>query len=66
MEDDIAALVIAGCGRRDLLAAYSLNNPKVVRVEPPLIIEERELDFAVETVAESVAETAEMVGGLGA
>jgi putrescine aminotransferase len=60
-EDDIAALVIAGCGRRDLLAAYSLNNPKVVRVEPPLIIEERELDLAVSIIGEAVAETAEMV-----
>ena len=24
--DDVAALVISGCGKRDLLAAYSLNN----------------------------------------
>lgn len=56
-EDDIAALVITGCGRRDLLAAYSLNNPKVVRVEPPLIISESELDTAISIIAESVAET---------
>ena len=46
-DDDFAALVIAGCGRRDLLAAYSLNNPRVVRIEPPLIIEESELARAV-------------------
>lgn len=65
VEDDIAALVIAGCGRRDLLAAYSLNNPKVVRIEPPLIIEESELNRAVDIIAESVAETTEMVKGLG-
>jgi len=63
-EDDIAALVIAGCGRRDLLAAYSLNNPKVVRIEPPLIIDESELNLAVDIIAESVAETAEMIKGL--
>ena len=60
--DDVAALVIAGCGRRNLLAAYSLNNPKVVRMEPPLIIGEAELDTAVELIGESVAETAEMLG----
>jgi putrescine aminotransferase len=60
-EDDIAALVITGCGRRDLLAAYSLNNPKVVRVEPPLIISESELDRAISLLAESVAETGAML-----
>jgi len=64
-EDDVAALVIAGCGRRDLLAAYSLNNPKVVRVEPPLIIEESDLDLAVGIIGEAVAETAEMLSGIG-
>jgi len=64
-EDDVAALVIAGCGRRDLLASYSLNNPKVVRVEPPLIIEESDLDLAVGIIGEAVAETAEMLSGIG-
>ena len=59
--DDVAALVIASCGRRDLLAAYSMNNPKVVRIEPPLIIEESELERAISIIGESVAETAEML-----
>lgn len=63
-EDDVAALVIAGCGRRDLLAAYSLNNPKVVRIEPPLIIPESELDRAVSLIGEAIAETAEMLAGV--
>jgi putrescine aminotransferase len=62
--DDIALLVIAACGKRDLLAAYSMNNPKVIRLEPPLIIEESELARAIEIVADAVAETAEMVQGL--
>ena len=63
-EDDIAALVITGCGRRDLLAAYSLNNPKVVRIEPPLVIEESELDLAVSIIAEAVEETGAMLEGV--
>lgn len=63
-EDDVAALVIAGCGRRDLLVAYSLNNPRVIRVEPPLIITEAELEHAVAMIGESVAETAGIVGTL--
>jgi putrescine aminotransferase len=60
-EDDIAALVITGCARRNVLVAYSLNNPKVIRVEPPLIIDESQLDRAITAVDESVAETAEML-----
>ncbi len=63
-EDDIAALVIAACGRRDLLVAYSLNNPKVIRIEPPLIIEEAVLDEAVGLIGESIAETAELLASL--
>jgi putrescine aminotransferase len=59
--DDIAALVITGAARRNVLVAYSLNNPKVIRIEPPLIIEESLLDRAIEAVDESVAETAEML-----
>ncbi|MCE5314919.1 MAG: aminotransferase class III-fold pyridoxal phosphate-dependent enzyme [Armatimonadota bacterium] len=62
--EDFAALVIAGCGRRDVLVAYSLNNPKVIRIEPPLIIEESELQRAIDTVGEAIAETAEMLEGV--
>lgn len=62
--EDFAALVIAGCGRRDLLVAYSLNNPKVIRVEPPLIISEEELSRATTFIGEAVAETAEMLEGI--
>ena len=63
-EEDFASLVIAGCGRRDLLAAYSLNNPRVVRIEPPLIIPEAELDRAISLIGESIVETAEMLKGV--
>lgn len=62
--EDFAALVIAGCGRQDLLAAYSLNNPKVVRIEPPLIIEESDLDRAINIIGNAVVETAEMLEGV--
>lgn len=63
-EEDIGSLVIAACGHRDLLVAYSLNNPKVIRIEPPLIIEEEELDRAVEIIGEAISDTAEMLSGL--
>lgn len=57
-DEDVATLTIAGCTKRNLLVAYSLNNPKVVRVEPPLIITEEQLDTAVSAIEESVEETA--------
>lgn len=62
--DDFAALIIGACGRRHLLVAYSLNNPKVIRIEPPLIISPEELDRAVAILDEAIAETAAMVEGL--
>jgi len=60
-EEDIATLVIAGCSRRRLLVAYSLNNPKVIRIEPPLVILEQELEMAISAIEESVAETRDML-----
>ncbi len=37
---DIAALIIAGLAQAHVLAAYTLNNPCVIRFEPPLIVTE--------------------------
>jgi putrescine aminotransferase len=37
-ESDIAGLVIAGLAQRGVIAAYTLNNPEVIRIEPALTI----------------------------
>lgn len=58
--EDLALLTIAGCGRRGVLAAYSINNPRVIRFEPPFVILEEQLDRAIEAFAESVAEVGEL------
>ncbi|MBQ9358112.1 MAG: aspartate aminotransferase family protein, partial [Abditibacteriota bacterium] len=63
-DEDIGSLLIASCGKRDLLAAYSLNNPKVVRLEPPLIITEEEIDTVLRILDEAIAETVEMISDL--
>jgi putrescine aminotransferase len=63
--DDFAALVITVCGRKNLLVAYSLNNPKVIRIEPPLIISPEELNRAITIIDESITETAQLVAQLG-
>ncbi len=63
-DEDIGSLLIASCGKRDLLAAYSLNNPKVVRLEPPLIITAEEIDTVISILDEAIAETIETVSEL--
>ena len=55
--EDIAGLVIAGLAQRRIIAAYTLNNPRVIRLEPPLVIEVELLDRALAALAESVEHT---------
>lgn len=62
--DDIAGLVIATMVGHNVLAAYTLNNPTVIRLEPPLIINDEEIEWAASAFERSVAVTAEMLQGL--
>jgi putrescine aminotransferase len=43
--------------KRNVVAAYTLNNPRVMRFEPPLIIEASQVDTALQAFREAVAET---------
>lgn len=61
---DVATIVVAGMLRRRVLVAYTLNNPLVIRFEPPLIIEREQIDEAVNSFAEAVADTRELVSQL--
>lgn len=63
-DEDIGSLLIAACGKRDLLVAYSLNNPQVVRIEPPLIIPDDELERMLAIMDEAMAETIELIKDL--
>lgn len=62
--DDLAGLTIAGLAQRHVLAAYTLNQPKVIRIEPPLIITEAQMEQAVTALREAVAQTVELVADL--
>lgn len=64
--EDVAKLVIAACAREKLLVAYSLNNPLVIRIEPPLIIEKDLLERALSILDDGIAHTAELLEGMGA
>jgi putrescine aminotransferase len=62
--EDIGELVIAGLARRGVIVAYALNNPKVMRFEPPLIITESEIETVMIALDEAVAEAMEMLEGI--
>lgn len=53
-DSDVAGLVIAGLAQRNILAAYGLNNPKVLRFEPPAIIQPEEVAYVATALAESI------------
>ncbi len=59
--DDVAELTIAQMTKRGLIAAYTLNNRRVIRFEPPLIITEKEAIWASETFLEALSETSEIL-----
>jgi putrescine aminotransferase len=63
-EADVGELVIGGLARRGVIAAYTLNNPKVIRFEPPLIITDEEIDTIATAFDEAVGEAVEMLKGI--
>lgn len=56
-DPDVAKLVITTAGHRGLLAAYSLNNPCVVRLEPPLIVTEAHIHQAQATLEAAIQDS---------
>ncbi|WP_293178346.1 aspartate aminotransferase family protein [Oceanithermus sp.] len=61
---DIGAIVISELAARGVLTAFGLNNPKVVRLEPPLIVERAHVDEAVEALRASLQAAGEMLAGV--
>lgn len=62
--DEVGELTIAQIVKRGMIAAYTLNNPRVIRIEPPLIMTESQADTAVRVMDEAVSETAEILATL--
>jgi len=54
-ERDLAALVIAGLAQEKILAAYTLNNPCVIRFEPPLVITEAQIGHVLTAFENAIA-----------
>jgi putrescine aminotransferase len=60
-DSDIANLVIAGLIQERILTAFTLNQPKVVRLEPPAVITEDEIDRVVQVFGQAAASAAELL-----
>ncbi|MCC6731379.1 MAG: aminotransferase class III-fold pyridoxal phosphate-dependent enzyme [Chthonomonadales bacterium] len=61
---DAAELTINGMARRGVIAAYTLNNPHVIRFEPPVIISEAQVGTAIRAFEESVDEAVAVLADL--
>ncbi|HLV79587.1 MAG TPA: aminotransferase class III-fold pyridoxal phosphate-dependent enzyme [Chthonomonadaceae bacterium] len=61
---DVAEIAINGMVRRGVIAAYTLNNPKVIRFEPPLVVSAEQVERAVSVFREAVEEAAAMLEGM--
>lgn len=62
--DEVGELCVAQMLKRGMCVAYTLNNPRVLRFEPPLIISESQIQFAAETFGAALTETAELLASL--
>ena len=49
---------------KSIIVAYTLNNPKVIRIEPPLIMPKEVVDYVLENFRSAVAMTASVIEDL--
>ena len=65
-DSDVASFLAAEMAERKVLVAYTLNNPQVIRLEPPLTIKKEEIEKVTKALEESlnkVRETLKEIGG---
>jgi putrescine aminotransferase len=60
-QDEVGELVVAQLMKRGVCVAYALNNPRVLRFEPPLVITEAQVETVIQAVDESLTETSELL-----
>lgn len=56
-QEKFGGSIIMEMSKRRVIAVYTLNKPKVLRFEPPLIVERKHIDSCVDAFGESVEET---------
>ena len=63
-DSDIGKLVIGTMVHRGVIAAYTLNNARVIRFEPPLIITRPQIDQVLQVFAAGVQDAIDLLGDL--
>lgn len=63
-KEGIGGLLMSELINKGVLVAYTLNNPKVIRIEPPLIIEKETIDQVISAFAYAVEQAYEMLEDL--
>ena len=62
VEDKFAGSVIFEMIKRNVIAVYTLNQPRVIRFEPALNVESQEIETALRALEESLDETKRRLG----
>jgi putrescine aminotransferase len=57
-----AGVIIPECLRLGMTAAYTLNQQRVIRLEPPLVVTRPEIDEAMSIFAQGTAKAMEKLG----
>ena len=63
-KEGIGGLILSEMIDKGVLIAYTLNNPKVIRIEPPLIIEQQQIDYVIAALASALAKAQDMLEDL--
>ena len=61
--EEYAGSIISEMAHRNIIAVYTLNQPKVIRFEPCLSIGREEIDLCLKCLEESLAKTRSMFAG---
>ena len=65
-DSDIGGLVISGLVQHKILSAFSMNNPEVLRLEPPAVITELQIAQVIEALRAAFGHTRELLAMLNA
>ena len=63
-KEGVGGLLMSELINRGILVAYTLNNPKVIRVEPPLAISRAHVDQVLDAFSHAVATAQDMIEDL--
>jgi putrescine aminotransferase len=59
-KEGLGGVILPEMIKRNILIAYTLNNPKVIRFEPPLIIKKKEVDIVLSAFKDSLEKAKEL------